>query len=247
MGLLDAPAPLFQWIDTQLGLVAPAGLRLALWGIAGGVVSMLIYRFISEQERVARAKTEIEQARRELDAYDGELAGAWPLMKRLLGLAVAQVGRVGWPAIVASLPLLCLLTWLSTAYGHRFPDSGAIPDIEVRPPVFEAEWSPASPAVAGMSGQPPRVLIRDATSSMVADIVLAEPVPVVHKRQWWNSLVSNPAGYLPQDIDLNRVQVALPRREFLPFGSDWMRGWEVVFFGPLLAASIALKILIRIE
>lgn len=248
MGLFDAPAPLFNWLDTQMGNVAPPEVRIAVWGIAGGVVSMLIYRAISAQDRVARAKLELAEARRDLDSYDGEFTGAWPLMKRLLGLALAQVGRVGWPAVIASLPLLCLLAWASTAFGYRYPPAGTNPDIETRPAGYQAQWhDPGSADAARASIRSPRIVVRDNSLGVIVDVALVEPVPVLHKRKWWNTLIANPAGYLPQEGSLNSIHVALPRREYLPFGFDWMRGWETAFFAPLLLASIALKILIRIE
>lgn len=248
MGLFDAPAPLFTWLDSQMGNVAPPGVRIVVWGIVGGVVSMLIYRAISAQDRVARAKVELADARRELDSYDGEFAGAWPLMKRQLGLALAQVGRVGWPAVIASLPLLCLLVWASNAFGYHYPPAGTTPDIETRPAGYQAQWNDSRAAdAARSSNRPPRVVVRDNSQQVVVDIALVEPVPVIHKRKWWNTLIANPAGYLPQEGGLNSIHVAMPRKEYLPFGFGWMRGWETAFFGPLLAASIALKILIRIE
>lgn len=248
MGLLDAPAPLFDWIDIRMGGVMLPGVRVAVWGIAGGLMSMLIYRAISAQERVARAKVEMARARRDLDAYDGEFTGAWPLMRRLLGLALTQVARVGGPAVVASLPLLCLLAWISTAYGYRFPEAGRAPVMDTRPPGYNAEWiQRESDDPRAAQGNPPRIVVRDNAERVVADIAMLEPVPLVHKRRWWNALLANPVGYLPHDGALRSVHLSLPRRELLAFGPQWIRGWEMTFFVPLLAASITLKILIRIE
>lgn len=249
MGLFDAPAPLFDWLDSRIGLVAPAGIRLALWGVAGALVSMLLYRILSAQKRVARGKAELAEARRTLDAHDGEFADAWPLMRRLLGAAVAQVGRVGWPALVASLPLLCLLVWAGAAFGYRYPANGAAPEIETRPPQLPTKW--LAPDRAGADAAPPngvpRILVGNGPDGMLADIFLVEPIPVIHKRQWWNALIGNPLGYLPADSMVDSVNVALPRREYLSFGPGWMQGWETAFFAPLVLASIALKVLFRIE
>lgn len=241
MGLLDIPAPLFGWIDAQMGGLAPSGLRLALWGAFGGVTSMLLYRAISPQNRVARAKREIDSTKRALNSYDGAFAGAWWLMRRLLGLSVAQVGRVGWPALVASLPLLCLLSWISTTFGYKYPERGASPDIEIYPREYEAEWRRV------VSDEPPHIVVRDNANGLVANVPLSAPVPLVHQRRWWNTLVANPAGYLPEMSALDSIEISLPRRQFLPFGYDWMRGWETAFFAPLLAASIAIKVSMRIE
>jgi hypothetical protein len=118
VGLLDLPAPLFAGLDSVLGDVAPPIMRLAIWGIVAAVLSMGAYWLLSPQTRIAQAKADALAARRALDAYDGDLAGAWPLMGRLLGTALRQLGLVTWPALLGSLPVLALLAWLSTTYGH---------------------------------------------------------------------------------------------------------------------------------
>jgi hypothetical protein len=242
MGVFDIPTPVFEWLDAHMGLIMPAGMRLALWGVAGALVSMLLYRAISAQERVARGKVELAEARRTLDAYEGEFAGALPLMRRLLRVAVAQVGRVGWPALLASLPLLSLLLWMGTAYGYRYPGHGEQPDIQTVPSRLQASWlDPVGPAAA------PHVVIVDDSDRILTDIPLVEPVPMVHKRQWWNALFGNPAGYLPPQSPVDRVDIELPRKHYLLVGPGWMRGWETVFLVPLLATSVALKVLVRIE
>ena len=41
MGIFDLPAPLLSWLDGGLGTVAPPTLRLALWGLIGGVGALL--------------------------------------------------------------------------------------------------------------------------------------------------------------------------------------------------------------
>jgi hypothetical protein len=76
---------------------------------------------------------------------------------------------------------------------------------------------------------------------------LSAPVPTIHKRQWWNALIGNPLGYLPDSSRLEWIELGLPQREYLPFGPAWLRAWYVVFFGVLLAASLAIKVGARIE
>jgi hypothetical protein len=124
MNILEVPAPLFAWIDGLLqGLPAP--MRLLLWGIAAAVLSMWLYRQFSPQQRIAQGRREQSRARARLDAFDGELTAAWPLIRDLLRASLVQVARVTGPAVLASLPLLFLLVWLSAAYGHAFP-AGAV-------------------------------------------------------------------------------------------------------------------------
>ena len=60
-------------------------------------------------------------------------------------------------------------------------------------------------------------------------------------------LIGNPAGYLPDDAPLERIEVDLPPKEYLALGPAWLRSWYAVFFAALLAASLAIKVAARIE
>lgn len=242
MGLFDAAAPVLFWIDNRAAEILPPLVRLILWGVIGAVVSMLLYRALSPQDRIARDKREIRDARRDLDEFDGEFADAFPLIRRLLRLSLQQVGRVGWPAVVASLPLLFLLGWLSTAYAYGYPPPGKTPEIKTSPSRLHAEW------VANRnSGRVPHVVVADGNQRIVADIGLAAPVPVVHKRQWWNLLIGNPVGYLPDDAAVDEIRISLPQKTYLPFGPAWMRGWELTFFCSLVLVSVFIKVVAGIE
>lgn len=73
------------------------------------------------------------------------------------------------------------------------------------------------------------------------------PAPVVHKRQWWNALIGNPAGYLPPQGPAEAIYLDLPKKQMLAFGPDWMRGWEFLYFVLLVAGSLGLKHFWRIH
>lgn len=249
MGVFDLPAPLFAWLDGLMSGVAPPTLRLVLWGVVGAVLSMALYWALSPQRRIARTKAEAAEARRALDAYDGEFAGAWPLIRRTLRLALKQVGLVAWPAVAASLPVLAMLAWLSTAYGYALPAAGTEVDVRTFPRALPArlvhgadeEEPPPS------SAAPPRIVVADESGRVVGSVPLTAPVSTLHKREWWNALFGNPAGYLPDDAPLERIEIDLPQKEYIALGPAWLRSWYVVFFAALLAGSLAIKIAARIE
>lgn len=240
MGLFDIPAPLLSWVDVRAAAVMPEMFRLVMWGAIGALVSMILYKVLSAQERIAKDKLEIREARIRLDAFDGEFSDAWPLISNLLRLSFRHVGRVGWPAIVASLPLLTLLGFLSTFYSYGYPSAGVSPEIQIRPASFNAEWINKDEAA-------PRIVIADGGKRIISDMALKAPVPVIHKRQWWNALIGNPAGYLPDNSAIDRITVSLPPKEYIPFGPAWMRGWEMPFFLSLLVISLIIKFVARIE
>src|SRR5690606_24344106 len=116
---------------------------------------------------------------------------------------MTQVGRVLGPAVLASLPVLCLLVWMSTEYGHAYPAEA--PQVEVAPEPLAGRW------VRGEDGDTPRVLVTEPGRGVLADLPVAAPVPVIEKRHWWNVLVGNPAGYLADESRAERVDITLPR------------------------------------
>ena len=246
MGLLDLPAPLFAGFDSLLSSLASPTLRLVIWGVLAAVLSMGAYWLLSPQARIARAKADALAARRALDAYDGEFADAWPLIGRVLRTALRQLGLVTLPAVLGSLPVLALLVWLSTTYGYAFPDDGRQIAVRTQPQGGAAQVQTVEAAdAAAKAGH--QVVVLDQAGNLVERFVLPAPVPTIHKRQWWNALVGNPVGYLPDSSPLEWVELGLPEKEYLPVGPSWLRAWYVVFLGVLLAASLAIKVTARIE
>jgi hypothetical protein len=241
-GLIDVPAPVFAWIDGVLGQVLPPLGRLTFWAVAAAAVSMTLYRFLSPQKRVARLKDEAAAARAELARYEGELRGMWPHAGRALALAGEQLRLALGPALVASLPVLALMVWLSTPYGHGLPPAGTIVAIAA----LRGDATAIERAVT-WPGAGERLALRDPSGRQLLTLPLPEPVPLIHQRQWWNSLVANPAGYLADDATVDRVVVDLPRRSYLWFGPAWLRGWEAIFLSGLVLASLAIQLAFRIK
>lgn len=246
MGVLDLPAPLFAWLDAALAQVVPAALRLPLWALLAAALSMGLYLVLSPQRQIARAKADALAARAALDRFDGEFGEAWPLIRAVLATALRQLALIAWPAVLSSLPVLALLVWLSNAYGHAFPANHAEVTIRTVPESLEAHLEAAPPATATAA---PRheIVVRDRTGHIVDRVSWQAPVPTIHKREWWNLLLGNPAGYLPDDSPLERLDLELAPQHYLPVGPDWLRPWYVPFFGVLLLASLAIKVVARIE
>jgi hypothetical protein len=249
MGVFDVPAPLFAWLDGLMNAFAPPTARLVLWGAIGAAVSMGLYWLLSPQQRIAQTKARAQEARRTLDTYEGDFSGAWPHMREMLRLSLKQVGIVLWPAVAASLPLLCLLVWVNTAYGHYFPARDSNVEIRTFPEQLQARWIPNGQIAQGPASktQTPSIELRDNRGEVVRTVPMPVPVPTVHKRQWWNVLFANPVGYLPIDAHIDRIEIDLPSKEFLPFGPSWLRSWEFLFFTVLIVASVAIKVAFRIK
>lgn len=239
MGLLDHPATLFSLVDDTLAGVVSETARLVLWGIAAGVLSVGLYALVSPQAKIAVAKRRAVRARQQLNAYDGDFGGAFPLIRAQLRAAFQHVGLVLPATLVASVPLLALLFWLESSYGYDLPGEDAPPQIMVCPSTFEGRWE------AGTDG--PRVQVRDPDGGVLADVPVWRPVPRVEKRRWWNRLTENPLGYLPEDSPVVLVKIELPTRTYLDFGPEWTRSWWAIFFPSLLFGSLAAYRLARVE
>lgn len=238
-GLFDLPAPLLGWVDERLTFL-PAAVRIGLWAVAAGIASLEVYRLVSPQRRIEGLKQEARTAQQRLSAYDGELEGAWPLIGRLLGVSLRRVGIVLPATLVAAYPVLAVLVWMSNSYGYYFPDEEDRVTVDA-PASMDARWH------ANRPGQLPHVELRDPGGGVALDVPVGAPVSLLHKREWWNWLIANPAGYLPADAPVERIGLDLPKREILPAGPGWLRGWESVFLPVLLVAALAWKAARRIH
>jgi hypothetical protein len=244
MGAFDWPGPLFARLDALIDFLPPA-LKLALWAVIGAGLSMAIYKAVSPQRRVALAKAEAKAMRRRLDNHDGDLSGAWPLMGRAIAAALRPIRLELPPALAASLPLLAMIAWLSTAYGYRFPDIESPVAIAVTPPQFKAQLLQEKPHSTEASPVR-RLLVTDPSGATATEIALRAPVSTLEKRRWWHFLIGNPAGYLPDGSAVERIELSLPAQEVLPVGPTWLRGWEPLYFAVLILCSLAIKRLWKI-
>jgi len=214
---------------------------------------MYLYKIMSAQEAIGRLKAESIAARKALSGYEGtEFSEAIPLAVNVLKLSGTHLMRVTLPAIVSSLPALSLIVWVSNNYGYEAPASGDIIAVSISPDT-QLTWNPASSVLAGNPGEYevtwPEVAekIEAADQQSTAFSIGTGLAPVIHKPLWWNMLIANPAGYLDEKSTIELVQLELTPHEYLPFGPDWLREWPGLFFIALIAASLAVKVIFKIN
>lgn len=238
-GILDIPAPLLGWLDASADALPPA-LRLAAWGGVCAITSMSVYWLLSPQARIKRARHSAECARVMLARYEGEFNGLLRLAGRSLAASLRQLCLVAAPALLASVPLLSVLAWLSTTQAYVTPAPGSPVSIRVisasRTETRTLIWPDGARLVVPAAAGPIRV-----------ELPSARVVSAIHKRRWWNALIGNPSGYLPEHSNIERVELMLERREVVSFGPPWLRRWEFWFLTSLLLFSIGMKRLCRIE
>ena len=238
MGLFDLPAPIFDLLDAAMASVLPAAVRLAIWALLGAVVTMFLYKLLSPQSRIGEAKRRAKAARQRLNAFDGDFADAGPLIKDQFVSAFRHVGLVVPGTLLAILPLLALLLWAETNYGHAMPEGGAPPTIQTVPEGFATNWQ---------GDRDPARLSVNADGQSIVDIEMNAPVGIVTKQPWWHWLAENPLGYLPDDAPVEQVRIALPTLEVIPFGPGWMRSWLFVFIPVMFIVSLLIYKWAKIE
>ena len=252
-GIFDIPAPLLALIDTALAGFLPDTVRLIIWGIAAGAGSMGLYWLTSPQKKLEQAKQDANAARQAMSSYDGDFDGIFPLMVRSLSTSMRHFSLALGPALLGSLPVIFLMVWMSGSYGYRMPEPGdgvTIAAVGQSAPLAwtdETEASAENGWTVNWPAEGETLLLTDAGGDALLSLPLTHPVPVRHKRVWWNMLFANPLGSLSGDAPAEAIEIGLEAQVFMPFGPDWMQGWEALFILVVLIASVAIKIIFRIR
>ncbi len=258
MGFFDLASPLLSSVDYLLAFVLPETLRIGLWSLLASMLTMKLYARFSRQEEIAGLKPEIKKAQRALAKYDGEFSGLWPLMATSFRLSFRHIGMTLKPALIASVPVLFILVWASNQFSYDLPNAGdriAVTAAGEHPDhAQDLSWSDnsdAQPTALGWSVRWPdddvSISLDDPWTGVVLELPTPAPTGVVHKHQWWNWLTANPGGYLADNTAPTELIIDLPRKLYLPWGPEWMQGWEALFLILLVIFSLSLKFIWKIH
>ena len=258
MGLFDIPAPVFGAIDGVLALAIPRVLRLIIWGIFAGWLTMVVYRVFSDQERIGELKAKQKNQQQDIAEFDGEFAELMPLIRHTLALGLRQLGLALGPALLATVPVLFIVIWVAGEFGYQTPTAGSEVLLIVEPATNEIHWLPTTDAsiiksTTNENGWLINWPSKEQSVTMVDDhqpiltLPLEYDIPVIHKKRWWNLLMANPLGYLPKDGKTDVVHINLPEAVIIDSGPDWIRGWMFSFFMAFLLSSIGFKLLLRLD
>jgi hypothetical protein len=252
MGIFDLPAPLFTALDNLISAV-PDYPRLLVWGTLTAIISMVLYWVCSAQDKVAAAKQQAIAARKKMAGYDGtEFDEMLPLAKESLVASGRHFGIVLWPAVLSSLPAVAIIVWVSGQFGYLLPEPGTELITYTHPalPLTGLAQSGGATENRYTLSYPQAGETRDivaANGELLTTLPLTAAVPVVHKRLWWNSLIGNPNGYLPDEYATEAIYFELSSPEHLSWGPGWVRGWEFSYFMLLIIISLGIKFAFRIH
>lgn len=249
-GLLDWPAPLLDALDTGLDRIGvPALLHIVAYAAASSWVGMALYRRLSDQPRLAEVGAQVAQSQQALASHEGDFATLRVLILGNLRATGHHLALTLRPAIIASLPLLFFLPWLSNRFDFRQPDAGQPISVCVQPAVDGLHWQTSNVVAADAKGcwlvpwpdsKTPATLADPAGRTLLSlsDVAASD---TVEKPAWINWLIGNPAGYLPSDAPIERVHIALPQRQLLHIGPAWFRGWMLWYLSAVFFVSFWLK------
>ena len=261
-GLLDWPGVVLGAINQPLVAVLPEPVVLAFWALVSSWLTMWVYRRFSNQAEMAALKPQIKAVQKKLSNYDGEFSGLMPLIRENFRLSGRQIMLALGPALLAGVPVLFVLVWISNAFGVTMPSAGTTIEVraiaagDVDPAGWQWHATQAEATTSDEAGRAWRLewpapgetaTLISSRGKDVMEIPPPHPAPVVHKRQWWNALIGNPAGYLEPANPAEAVYLDLPKKQMLPFGPIWMRGWEFLYFLLLVIGSLGLKLIWRIH
>lgn len=258
MGLFDFPAPIFSAIDSSLATAVPPVFRLVFWGFLCGWLTMMVYRFFSNQKKIGALKAEQKVQQKNIAEFDGEFAELMPMIGHTLALGFKQLGLALSPALIATVPVLFIVIWAAGEFGYENPIVGSAVFLTVEPEASDIHWSSITENKISdiqfsdegwfvnwpLAGQ--ELTMNEGNRPLLV-LPLEHRIPIIHKKRWWNLLVANPLGYLPKDGKTDVINIQLPRAVMIGFGPEWMRGWMFTFFMTFLISSIIFKRLLRLD
>jgi hypothetical protein len=253
MGLFDLPAPILGAIDGVLAMALPPVLRLVIWGILAGWLTMVVYRRLSNQKKIGELKAQQKIQQKTIAEFDGEFEELMPLIRHTLALGFKQLGLALGPALLATVPVLFIVIWVAGEFGYETPVAGGEVLLNAEPAGGDVHWSATSEVKISENGwvinwpsEGQSLTMTDSRQPLLV-LPLAHNIPIIHKKKWWNLLMANPLGYLPEDGKTDVIHINLPEQVFMGSGPGWMRGWMFSFFGTFLLSSVAFKLLLRID
>lgn len=239
-GLFDLANPLLLAIDDTLAAFLSPIVRVVAFAALLTWVGMLLYRISSNQPRLRALKRLVRRGERGLHDPNIEFGELLRRARRSIGLQGAILGRVFLPSVLGMVPLLFGLSAMSARFSHVLPAEGTLRTWCVAPA--------AEAARVRIDGQAPapECVARPWRTDIGAEVTLdGKPVvhalgrggsAVLHQRLWWNVLLDNPAGHLPDSAGDIVITVAHPTPAMIGFGPSWLRHWLV----PFLVTSIVL-------
>lgn len=238
---------------------------LLLWPVLAGILALLVYKRVSNQSGIARAKKGIVVNLLEVVLFRHDLGGVFVSTAKALGQNALYLAHNLLPMLVMFVPMMALVVQLVSHYALDPVPLGSVellnvkldPAMKTKPTDVRLELPDGvaldAPPVRTPDGEVVWRLRAETEGDHVLRILVGEQVlekklavggaprkvPVMRTKSW-EQLLYPAEGAIPSESPLYSVDLHYPDRPlyFFPDGEGGILLW---FFVASLAAGIALK------
>ena len=93
-----------------------AWLDIVLWSVLGGIVALLVYKRVSNQKGIARAKNDIKVHLLEIRLYNEDILGVFTATLKIVARNALYIGHNLLPMVVMFVPMMAILFQLEAHY-----------------------------------------------------------------------------------------------------------------------------------
>ncbi len=246
-------AVLIESIQSSLSYYANDGVIILFWALVLSVVSMLIYKLTSPQERLRVLKQEQKEIQELMKDEEVMEEQAVSLAGKLLKVSFRRVCLTFFPAIMSGVPILLMWGFLSYNFDRATPQGGDIISMNISPTVegvYVNNQFLASDKEGDIAFNWPsegNLRMGDRHGREIFDVNRSKPEYFINKWQWWNAIIPSPYGYISKNADVDMIWINLPMREYFSFGPWWLRSWFVIFVLGMITFSFLIKFAFKIE
>jgi len=116
--MLDFLAQPVRALNTELLLFSPGWLVIAFWSILSAVISMILYKQLSPQQKIIDLGVDIKKLQQQLISSDAPLHEISSAMKSYITLSFKKVLIVLLPSLVSALPFLLVIPGLELSFSQ---------------------------------------------------------------------------------------------------------------------------------
>jgi len=237
------------WIDT------------ILWAVLAGIVALFVYKVVSNQKGIEKAKNDIKVHLLEIRLFQDDIAGVIVSTGKILAKNALYIGHNVVPMIVMIVPMMAIAIQLVANYALDPVDPGTVQVLEVKLDLEQTDASTREVALdlpAGIALEAPPVRTKDAVfwriradeagdhtlSIRVGDEVVEKglavggdhrKVPVMRTKSWDMLLYPGEDG-LPGGSPVYEVRLGTP---YPTRDLGWLPGGEMGILMSFLVLSLA--------
>jgi|GEM_PF-1867856 len=254
LGFFDLLTPALTAFDVWLESFVPLVGRLLIWSLISAAISLWIFKILSNPGKSTAIKVELKATQKELNNHDGEFSELKQLALKSIALSLKRIRVTLFPAIISMLPIIFILVFLSNRFDFQTPQSGDLIQYTVdwQNPghVATVSWLSINSQINTevltwpSEGDAFELVVNGKSEGVTVPISL---VPMIHKKQWWNMLFANPAGYLSDESLLSSIHFEFKPQEPGKLLGKYFDDWKWPYFIMVFIFSIVIIFTFKVK